>query len=214
MKSPALDLTKQNQLSFESLDVTLDQVSLGHENIAWNIASIIEAQSTVKGQAIALSSETYTPTVPTQIQIGALEENRVFDPKGKEHVEWNIASIKVMQQAIVNDAADLVSKSIARPDNLEDIFAWVFDTDNDDAFGITECASSFKQTVYELQARFYRRLKRTMNSLPKSCKQPKRDFYVKLARKARIELAKNAASIQCTEVEAKVAEMEDVYRPH
>jgi hypothetical protein len=131
-----------------------------------------------------------------------------------EHIEWNVASIKSMQIALVTDGAELLSRSTARPDNIEDVFAWVFDTSNQDAFGIAACAAALNQTTFDLQRRYFRRLKKTMLSLPKSCKQEKRDFYERLKQKVRIELAKNADYVVCTEIEAQIALEESQYQPH
>jgi hypothetical protein len=131
-----------------------------------------------------------------------------------DHIEWNVASVKSMQIALVTDGAELLSRPTARPDNIEDIFAWVFDTSNQDAFGIAACAAALNQTTFDLQRRYFRRLKKTMLSLPKSCKQEKRDFYERLKRKVRIELAKNADYVVCTEIEAQIALEESQYQPH
>lgn len=151
-----------------------------------------------------------THTKPQQIQLRTFAEPDMDN----DHVEWCIASIKDMQIAIVEDTANLISKAYARPDNLEDVFAWVFDTKSEHAFSIVGCARALNQTPFELQQRYYRSLKRKINSLNSKVSQEKREFYNRLANKARTCLYKNANYVVCTAVEAEVAEMESIYRPH
>ena len=195
------------QLAIVDFDLDTDLYQLTQENMALNIVSTFES-----GKDLSCNLVSDALDQQSQINISALDEEEHLD-LDSGHVEWNVASVRDMQIAIVGEASNLISKSYARPDNLEDIFAWVFDTDSEDAFSISGCAMTLKLTTYDLQRRFYRRLKRTMNALGPSVKQPKRDFYARLAKKARTCLAKNANYVVCTEVEAQVADIESEFRP-
>lgn len=199
--------TSATQLSFSELDSTPDLLELSNEAVAWNIAPLYELQNT------SSDKDTVENTEPTQIHISALD-GYIELTNDDVHIEWNVASVRDIQIGLVKDAANLISKSYARPDNLENVFAWIFDTDSEDVFGISECAKALNQTTFELQRRFYRCLKRTFNDLGYSKVSPKkRMFYSKLMKKARMLLARNANYIACTEVEAEVAMMESMYRP-
>lgn len=199
--------TSATQLSFAELDLNTDISALSNESVCWNIAPIYDLQSPSNYKDIVESTE------PTQIHISALD-GHIELPMDDVHIEWNVASIRDIQIGLVKDAATLISKSYARPDNLENLFAWIFDTDSEDVFGISECAKTLNQTTFELQRRFYRCLKRTFNELGSNKVSPKkRTFYCKLMKKARMLLARNANYVVCTEVEAEVAIMESMYRP-
>lgn len=134
--------------------------------------------------------------------------------KSQEVVEWNVSSSIEMQVQLIKDAKGCISDSRTRTDNLEHLFAWIFDTKSDDAFGIVECSKSFGISAYDLQRRFYRLLVQTVMDLPKSTTLEKRTFYKKLQCKVRAELMKNAPiTVELSEQEAAIAEMETQFNP-